>query len=50
MTLYGTPQQIKKSPGFYKEFPTEEYIIELMKKINENQNKKNPLENKISLN
>lgn len=52
MTFYKTREQHKEFPGFYnslKELP-QGYIIELMKKIIENKNKKNPLENKISLN
>lgn len=45
MTFYGTPEQCEKMPGFYKELP-KEYLIELMKKMNENQTKKD-LENRI---
>ena len=49
MIFYGVLEQ-KQFLEIYKEFPIKEYCIELMNKSIENQNKENPLENKVSLN
>ena len=48
MTLYGTEEQCKESPGFYKHLP-KEYPYELMKEIIKNQNEKLSEKNKYGL-
>ncbi len=49
MAIYGTSEQCEEYPDFYEPLP-KEYIIELFNKIIDLLNKKNPLENKVSLN